>query len=588
MTRKELSDEELRRILEESDFECSEIESTYDDSDADRTFKVDEGSNSESSTTSNDIILPSKKRKIEPTPGPSNRPNSPGKDSSDDSVVAPRSNYVVWSEVCVSDKLNKFVYSGRPGFRQEKINHQNPVDFFLLFFDKEVQDLLVTETNRYAEQQILNGICEETVSEHSIVSKWYDTDAHELMRFFGIIIWMGLDQKPTLRDYWSKKVLYKSEVAKLGRMSRNRFEALLHFLHISDNENCPSGDRLYKISPLVQMLNRKFQHLCNPKDKICIDETMVPFRGRLSFLQYIPGKRHKYGVKLFKLCVDGGYTYSVKIYGGGGGIKTSDKPLATRVVMELMEPLLNTGRTLYTDNFYTSVGLAHELNDNQTHLVGTLRQNRKLNPKAVTSAKLKKGEIKMQQSNTKVVVAKWKDKRDVLFLTTRAVPEMVEVPTKRGSVLKPSTIVEYNTAKGFIDISDQKASYSSPVRRGIKWYRKIVVELLTNTVLVNAMVVFKEVTGKNMSITEFRENIVCALLAVENQPKTENQVQHSIENKKTRGRCSACYKKYSEREGRHSAMKNAKKVYSFCRACSENATYMCVSCFFERHTSFVN
>lgn len=582
-----LSDEELRRILEDSDFYCSEIESNFDDSDGDPTFEPDE---SEPSTSNNMVILPSKRRKIESTPGPSSRPDSPNHSSSNDSEsFAPRNNYVTWSEVSISDKLNEFVFSGRPGFRQEEIDRlkaHNPIDFFLLFFDEEVQNLLVTETNRYAQQQILKGICEESITEHSILSKWYATDANELMCFFGLIIWMGLDQKPRLRDYFSTKVLYKSEVPKLSRISRNRFEALLHFLHVSDNENCPTGDRLYKISPLVQMLNRKFQHICNPKEKVCIDETMVPFRGRLSFLQYIPGKRHKYGVKLFKLCVDEGYTYSIKIYGGGGGVQTSDKPLATRVVMELMEPLLNSGRTLYTDNFYTSVGLAHELNNNQTHLVGTLRQNRKLNPKAVTSAKLKRGEVKMQKSNTKVIVGKWKDKRDVLFLTTRAIPEMVEVPTKRGPVLKPSIIVDYNKAKGFVDISDQKASYSSPVRRGIKWYRKIVVELLTNTIIVNAMVVFKEVTGKNMSLTEFRENIICALFDVKHHTKYENKVQHTMEDKQTRGRCSACYKKYSEREGRQTAMKNSKKVYSFCPGCSENFIYMCVSCFFELHTSF--
>nr|CAH7714455.1 unnamed protein product [Callosobruchus chinensis] len=73
------------------------------------------------------------------------------------------------------------------------------------------------------------------------------------MRFFGLIIWMGLDQKPTLRDYYSKKVLCKSELSKVSRISRNRCETLLHFLHFSDNENCPPGDRLYKISPFVQL-----------------------------------------------------------------------------------------------------------------------------------------------------------------------------------------------------------------------------------------------------------------------------------------------------------------------------------------------
>lgn len=73
-----------------------------------------------------------------------------------------------------------------------------------------------------------------------------------------------------------------------------------------------------------------------------------------------------------------------------------------------------------------------------------------------------------------------------------------------------------------------------------------------------------------------------------NQSAKSTAMQHRIEEKKTRGRCSSCYKKYSEKEGRQSAMKNAKKVYSFCPACSLNVSYMCVSCFFERHTCLIN
>lgn len=43
---------------------------------------------------------------------------------------------------------------------------------------------------------------------------------------------------------------------------------------------------------------------------------MIPFRGRLLFRQYIPDKRHKYGIKVFKICDTTGYTYSVEIYTG--------------------------------------------------------------------------------------------------------------------------------------------------------------------------------------------------------------------------------------------------------------------------------
>lgn len=440
--------------------------------------------------------------------------------------------------MCIPDDLNTFLFTEIPGFNHDelaKLEGHEPIHFYLLFIDDVIQNKLVEETNKYANQQIIDGIVNESITKHSLMNQWKPTGKDELLRFLALIIWMGLDKKPGLRDYWSTNILYKNDVSKICGISRNRFELLLHFFHISDNELCPAGDRLYKISSLVQLLNNKFQQVCTPKELLCIDETMVPFRGRLSFLQYIPGKRHKYGIKLFKLCVTEGYTYSIKIYGGKE--QPTSKSLASKVVLELMQPLLNTGRTLFTDNFYTSVELAHELNQNKTHLIGTLRSNRKYNPKAVVDAKLKKGEMKVLQSDSKVVVGKWKDKRDVLFLTTKEVPKMVAVETKRGPVTKPSTIVEYNSAKSFIDVSDQKAAYNTPIRRSIKWYRKIAIELLTNTAVVNAHVVYTHVTGKKMIITDFREKIVLSLLTQNVQPNIDQEIhQHTLEEKEKKGK----------------------------------------------------
>ncbi|KAJ8875770.1 hypothetical protein PR048_023669 [Dryococelus australis] len=48
-----------------------------------------------------------------------------------------------------------------------------------------------------------------------------------------------------------------------------------------------------------------------------------------------------------------------------------------------------------------------------------------------------------------------------------------------------------------------------PLRRSIKWYRKTVFELLLNTCLVNAYIVFNSKFGKTMDITAFRERL-CA------------------------------------------------------------------------------
>lgn len=277
---------------------------------------------------------------------------------------------------------------------------------------------------------------------------------------------MVLEKKPKLRDYWSNYLCYKNVITAQCGMSRNRFESILHFLHVTDNENYNKEDTLYKVSAFIELMNTKFQKWCVPQENVCIDESMIPFRGRLGFRQYIPNKRHRYGLKVYKLCVDGGYTYTVKLY-GGKSTRPGTTSVATDVVMKLMAPLLNSGRTLVTDNFYTSVSLAHELNTASTHLIGTLRSKRKFNPTPVVSAKLKRGEMTALQSNTNVIVGKWRDKRDVLFLTTKDVPQMQDVVTRRGTVKKPSTKLKYNKIKSFIDFSDQKAAYASTIRKGL-------------------------------------------------------------------------------------------------------------------------
>jgi hypothetical protein len=121
----------------------------------------------------------------------------------------------------------------------------------------------------------------------------------------------------------------------------------------------------------MQMLVSKFATVTARKsrDNIVIDETMIPFRGRLRFKQYLPGRAHKYGVKIFKLCDSSGYTYNMAVYKG-----KSDRVLRlpTEVAMQLSQPYLHAGRTLVTD-YYTGVQLAENLIHAQTHLVGIVR-----------------------------------------------------------------------------------------------------------------------------------------------------------------------------------------------------------------------
>ncbi|KAJ8931952.1 hypothetical protein NQ314_015093 [Rhamnusium bicolor] len=160
-----------------------------------------------------------------------------------------------------------------------------------------------------------------------------------------------------------------------------------------------------------------FQAAVVPQEELCIDDTLVPFSACLSVRQYIKNNRHKFGITLFKLYIDKGYTYNLRAYCG-------------------------------TDN--------------------TEGPPAKFSPKDVFAKKLKKNEIVATESNTDVVVFKWKDKRNVLVLSTRHNDELVRVRQRGGEVQKPKIISQYNKCKAFIDLSDQMKACSSSLKKGMK------------------------------------------------------------------------------------------------------------------------
>ena len=52
--------------------------------------------------------------------------------------------------------------------------------------------------------------------------------------------------------------------------------------------------------------------------------------------------------------------------------------------------------------------------------------------------------------------------------------------------MKPQSVLDYNKAKMGVDKSDKMTSYNTALRRSTKWYRKLAIELLTGTAVVNS------------------------------------------------------------------------------------------------------
>lgn len=160
-------------------------------------------------------------------------------------------------------------------------------------------------------------------------------------------------------------------------------------LHFCDNENENVNDRLYKIRIIIDILNENFQKYYDP-EIVCVDESLIPFRGRIIFKQYIKQKRHKYDIKTFKLCAAPEFTITFPIYCGK---KTdAEKTTPTNVVMSLCQNIFDKDHTLCTDNWYTSIDLAKKLIAENTHLIRTMRSNRRGIPKDLVAKRLKRDE----------------------------------------------------------------------------------------------------------------------------------------------------------------------------------------------------
>ena len=94
---------------------------------------------------------------------------------------------------------------------------------------------------------------------------------------------------------------------------------------------------------------------------------MILFRGRTILHQYNPSKSHKYGLKVYKLCSVDGYTWEFMICKGKGD-NTPEIEHAQYITRLLMDGLLSKRRTLFIDNFYSSVRLSRYLLGKSTYV----------------------------------------------------------------------------------------------------------------------------------------------------------------------------------------------------------------------------
>ncbi len=367
------------------------------------------------------------------------------------------------------------------------------VQCFKLFFTEELVGEIVEETNRYAselQEKMAPGVLGK-------MARWVPTTIKKMYLFLMAVLLMGVIKKPSLRHYWSTDPLLQTPF--FGTLfSQDRFLLLLRCLHFTNSARVSHHDPLHKIRRIFTAITSSFRRVFVPYKDLCVDESLMKWKGRLAFRQYIPTKRSRFGVKFFVLCdVLTGYVQDMVIYTGsttdichyeGLGISGS-------VVMTLLAPYLGKDRVLYVDNWYSSPSLFQHLLSHGTGACGTVRANRKGMP--VFTGKMGKGQVECRQNRTQLVV-KWHDKRDVIMLTTvhssmmSATGKVDHVTGERK--IKPHCVLEYNKKMGAVDRADMVKGFLECARKTRKWYKKIFFYLL-DTAVLNSHIVHRQLSG---------------------------------------------------------------------------------------------
>jgi hypothetical protein len=171
------------------------------------------------------------------------------------------------------------------------------VSVFENIFDIVLVQLIVDETNKYAQQEISKSIKPRTFS--SRIRKWEDVTVDKMYVVLALFMLTGIVQKPTLRSYYAKNhLLFTPYFPKT--LPLERLELIIRFMHFADNskQNEYQGpSKLFKIFPAIRHLNNKFQTLYLLKQNIVVDKSLTLRKSRFSFRQFIPLKAAKFCIK---------------------------------------------------------------------------------------------------------------------------------------------------------------------------------------------------------------------------------------------------------------------------------------------------
>ena len=340
--------------------------------------------------------------------------------------------------------------------------------------------------------------------------KKYDITPGFVICWIALLILQGAHfgtYKPSAANLWRGAPYGIGTPIYRNTMTREAYQFMRRYIHFCDNSKKKSKgtrgfDPLFKVRYPLDVMMKGMRLAWTAGMHVTIDESMIRYMGRaVSYVQYMPAKPIKHGIKVFCLCCAvSAVLLSFKVYVGkdededGSAVKICDDLVHNAEITNAR------GRVLYTDNYYTSVKLVkHMFIKYGWSVVGTIvptdkksRQDEdipflKLSNGARNSVKrgwFREAVLKLKTPTGKIYYIQcttWRDKKQVCFLSSKeagfstglSVKRHVRGKKDREIIDRPRAQLEYVKYFNAVDRNDRDSADYSTTIRTIRYYIRI-------------------------------------------------------------------------------------------------------------------
>ena len=386
-----------------------------------------------------------------------------------------------------------------------------------------------------------------------------DTTRDEVLALLGLLYLIGVKKAnhTNVTELWTTDGS-GMEITR-AIMSYKRFLFLLRCVRFDDKSTRrerQATDKLAAIRSVFDEFVGNCKNSYSLSEFVTVDEKLQSFRGGCSFIQYIPNKPAKYGLKLFVLTdAKTFFTSNMEIYCGKqpeGPYAVSNSP--SDIVSRLVTHIEGSNRNVTMDNWYTSHPLAIRLLEKNLTCIGTIRKNKREIPPEFLPKKDRAPSTSLfgYQKDLTLVSFVPKKNKAVILLSTMHNSGIINEETN-----KPEIIEDYNATKGGVDTVDQMCGSYTVARITRRWPLAVFFALM-DIAGINAQIIYcanesnpknpRRIFLKNLSYAMMKSHLT-QRAKISNLPcdisaflRRYQETQRPVEEPPTKksGRCVIC------------------------------------------------